>query len=105
MQGDPFSAKSVRALRDYIETQLESVLPALVRHEDSDRAIATSKTLRTLARLCGDWYGGNGKNIIIDAINQTALLGYYEGENIYLNKNQSASSIIIQALNNNEIYI
>ena len=68
LQGDPFTAKSVRALRDYIETQLESVLPALVRHEDSDRAIATSKTLRTLARLCGDWYGSNGKNITIDAI-------------------------------------
>jgi exopolyphosphatase/guanosine-5'-triphosphate,3'-diphosphate pyrophosphatase len=68
LQGDPFSAKSVRSLRDYIEAQLESVLPTLVRHEDSDRAIATSKTLRTLARLCGDWYGGNGKNITIDAI-------------------------------------
>ena len=68
LQGDPFTVKSVRALRDYIETQLESVLPTLVRHEDSDRAIATSKTLRTLARLCGDWYGGNGKNITIDAI-------------------------------------
>jgi exopolyphosphatase/guanosine-5'-triphosphate,3'-diphosphate pyrophosphatase len=68
LQGDPYSAKSVRSLRDYIEAQLESVLPALVRHEDSDRAIATSKTLRTLARLCGDWYGGNGKNISIDAI-------------------------------------
>jgi len=68
LQGDPFTAKSVRSLRDYIEAQLESVLPALVRHEDSDRAIATSKTLRTLARLCGDWYGGNGKNITIDAI-------------------------------------
>ncbi len=68
LQGDPFTAKSVRLLRDYIETQLESVLPTLVRHEDSDRAIATSKTLRTLARLCGDWYGGNGKNITIDAI-------------------------------------
>jgi exopolyphosphatase/guanosine-5'-triphosphate,3'-diphosphate pyrophosphatase len=68
LQGDPFTAKSVRSLRDYIEAQLESVLPTLVRHEDSDRAIATSKTLRTLARLCGDWYGGNGKNITIDAI-------------------------------------
>ena len=68
LQGDPFTAKSMRALRDYIETQLESVLPRLVRHEDSDRAIATSKTLRTLARLCGDWYGGNGKNITIDSI-------------------------------------
>jgi len=68
LQGDPFTAKSVRSLRDYIENQLESVLPNLVRHEDSDRAIATSKTLRTLARLCGDWYGGNGKNITIDSI-------------------------------------
>jgi exopolyphosphatase/guanosine-5'-triphosphate,3'-diphosphate pyrophosphatase len=68
LQGDPFTAKSVRSLRDYIEAQLESVLPTLVRHEDSDRAIATSKTLRTLARLCGDWYGGNGKNITIDSI-------------------------------------
>ena len=68
LQGDPFTAKSVRSLRDYIEAQLESVLPTLVRHEDSDRAIATSKTLRTLARLCGDWYGGNGKNITIDAV-------------------------------------
>ena len=68
LQGDPFTAKSVRALRDYIEGQLESVLPTLVHHEDSDRAIATSKTLRTLARLCGDWYGTNGKIITIDAI-------------------------------------
>jgi len=68
LQGDPFTSKSVRALRDHIESQLESVLPSLVRHEESDRAIATSKTLRTLARLCGDWYSGNGKIITIDAI-------------------------------------
>jgi exopolyphosphatase/pppGpp-phosphohydrolase len=47
---------------------LESILPALVHHQDSDRAIATSKTLRTIARLCGDWYGGNGKVIKSDAI-------------------------------------
>ena len=66
--GDPYAEKSVRALRDYIEERLESILPALVRHQDSDRAIATSKTLRTIARLCGDWYGGNGKVIKSDAI-------------------------------------
>ena len=66
--GDPYSDKSVRSLRDYIEERLESILPALVRHQDSDRAIATSKTLRTIARLCGDWYGGNGKVIKSDAI-------------------------------------
>jgi len=66
--GDPYAAKSIRALRDHIENQLESILPALVHHEVSDRAIATSKTLRTIARLCGDWYEGNGKVITIDAI-------------------------------------
>jgi exopolyphosphatase / guanosine-5'-triphosphate,3'-diphosphate pyrophosphatase len=66
--GDPYSAKSIRALRDHIENHLESVLPALVHHEASDRAIATSKTLRTLARLCGDWYGGNYKTITSEAI-------------------------------------
>ncbi len=68
LEGDPFTAKSIRNLRDHIEGQLESVLPTLVKHEDSDRAIATSKTLRTLARLCGDWYDGNGKIITLDAI-------------------------------------
>jgi exopolyphosphatase/guanosine-5'-triphosphate,3'-diphosphate pyrophosphatase len=68
LEGDPFTSKSIRNLRDHIENQLEAVLPSLVLHEDSDRAIATSKTLRTLARLCGDWYGGNGKIISIDAI-------------------------------------
>jgi len=66
--GDPFTTKSIRSLRDHIEDQLEAVLATSVKHEDSDRAIATSKTLRTLARLCGDWYGGNGKLITLDSI-------------------------------------
>ena len=70
--GDPYTDKSVRNLREYIESQLESVLPALVHHQESDRAIATSKTLRTLARLCGDWYGGNGKVIKADSMRKIA---------------------------------
>lgn len=68
LTGDPYSTKSISNLRDHIEEQLDSILPALVHHQDTDRAIATSKTLRTLARLCGDWFDGNGKNIKIDAI-------------------------------------
>jgi exopolyphosphatase / guanosine-5'-triphosphate,3'-diphosphate pyrophosphatase len=68
LSGDPYSNKSISNLRDHIEEQLDSILPALVHHQDTDRAIATSKTLRTLARLCGDWFDGNGKNIKIDAI-------------------------------------
>ena len=66
--GDPYTGKSIGVLRDHIEEQLDSILPAIVHHQDTDRAIATSKTLRTLARLCGDWFDGNGKNIKIEAI-------------------------------------
>jgi exopolyphosphatase/guanosine-5'-triphosphate,3'-diphosphate pyrophosphatase len=68
LKGDPYTDKSIRALRDHIEDKLEQILPSLVKHQDSDRAIATSKTLRTLARLSGDWFDGNGKNIKIEAI-------------------------------------
>jgi len=66
--GDPHSDKSIRNLRDHIEGHLESVLPTLVHHQDTDRAIATSKTLRTLARIGGDWFDANGKTIKIDHI-------------------------------------
>ena len=68
LKGDPYTDKSLRTLRDHIENKLEQVLPSLVKHQDTDRAIATSKTLRTIARLSGDWFDGNGKNITIDAI-------------------------------------
>ena len=68
LKGDPYTDKSLRTLRDHIEDKLEQVLPSLVKHQDTDRAIATSKTLRTIARLSGDWFDGSGKNITIDAI-------------------------------------
>jgi exopolyphosphatase / guanosine-5'-triphosphate,3'-diphosphate pyrophosphatase len=68
LKGDPYADKSIRALRDHVEEKLEQILPTLVKHQESDRAIATSKTLRTLARLTGDWFDGNGKNITADAI-------------------------------------
>jgi exopolyphosphatase / guanosine-5'-triphosphate,3'-diphosphate pyrophosphatase len=68
LKGDPYTDKSLRTLRDHIEDKLEQVLPSLVKHQDTDRAIATSKTLRTIARLSGDWFDGTGKNITIDAI-------------------------------------
>jgi exopolyphosphatase/guanosine-5'-triphosphate,3'-diphosphate pyrophosphatase len=68
LKGNPYSEKSVRNLRDHVESSLEQILPTMVKHQESDRAIATSKTLRTLARLCGDWFEGSGNNISIDAI-------------------------------------
>ena len=68
LRGDPYSDKSIRGMRDHIENRLEQILPSLVKHQESDRAIATSKTLRTLARLSGDWFDGTGKNITFEAI-------------------------------------
>ena len=68
LEGDPFTKKSIRNLRDYIEANLAEILPSLLMHQETDRAIATSKTLRTLARLCGDWIDGNGKKLKIDSL-------------------------------------
>lgn len=68
LKGDPYTDKSLRALRDHIENKLEQILPSLVKHQESDRAIATSKTLRTLARLSSDWFDGTGKNITVEAV-------------------------------------
>ena len=68
LKEDPYTDKSIRTLRDHIEEKLEQTLPTLVKHQESDRAIATSKTLRTLARLTGDWFDGTGKNITAEAI-------------------------------------
>lgn len=72
LTGDPYTDKSIRSLRDHIEENLEQVLPSMVKHQESDRAIATSKTLRTLARLTGDWFGGNGRNITAEAIRKVS---------------------------------
>jgi exopolyphosphatase/guanosine-5'-triphosphate,3'-diphosphate pyrophosphatase len=68
LSGNPYSQKGISAMREHIESQLEAVLPALVKHQDSDRSIATSKTLRTLARLSGDWFDTNGNIIKFDVI-------------------------------------
>jgi len=68
LQGDPFTKKSIRNLRDHIERDIAEILPTIVQHQDSDRSIATSKTLRTLARICGDWVDGNEKKLRIDSL-------------------------------------
>ena len=68
LRGDPFTKKSIRNLRDHIERDIAEILPTIVQHQDSDRSIATSKTLRTLARICGDWVDGNGKKLKIDSL-------------------------------------
>jgi exopolyphosphatase/guanosine-5'-triphosphate,3'-diphosphate pyrophosphatase len=68
LEGDPFSKKSVRNLRDFVEENIAEVLPSMLQHQETDRAIATSKTLRTLARICGDWIDGNNKILKLDSL-------------------------------------
>src|SRR5450631_1013359 len=41
LSGNPYSQKGIGEMRTHIESQLEAVLPALVKHQDSDRSIAT----------------------------------------------------------------
>ena len=102
LKGDPYTDKSLRTLRDHIENKLEQVLPSLVKHQDTDRAIATSKTLRTIARLSGDWFDGTGKNITIDAIRKisTKLSEMKESERAKLPgvSENRASQIVAGAL-------
>ena len=102
LKGDPYTDKSLRTLRDHIENKLEQVLPSLVKHQDTDRAIATSKTLRSIARLSGDWFDGNGKNITIDAIRKisTKLSEMKESERAKLPgvSENRASQIVAGAL-------
>ena len=68
LEGDPFTKKSIKNLRDYIESQLSDPLASILEYPASDLAIATSKTLRTLARVTGDWANGNGQSLKLEAL-------------------------------------
>ena len=68
LEGDPYSKKSLRRLTDFVDIQIAEVLPTLLQHQESDRSIGTSKTLRTIARLCGDWLQDDAKEIKADSL-------------------------------------
>ncbi|WP_073479446.1 Ppx/GppA phosphatase family protein [Streptoalloteichus hindustanus] len=53
LRRDPPSQREVGALRDWLDAQLVPVARKLRRAGSPDRAVATSKTFRTLARLTG----------------------------------------------------
>jgi exopolyphosphatase/guanosine-5'-triphosphate,3'-diphosphate pyrophosphatase len=50
---DPPSKASVAALREHVDALLAEPAAQLLKHGSPDRVVATSKTLRTLARLAG----------------------------------------------------
>lgn len=53
LAGDPPSARDIAGLREHVGAQLAEVLPRLLAVGRPDRGVATSKTLRSLARLDG----------------------------------------------------
>jgi exopolyphosphatase/guanosine-5'-triphosphate,3'-diphosphate pyrophosphatase len=60
LAGDPPSAESVRDLRRRIRAEIARDAGALLRGGEPDHAAATSKTFRSLARVCGAAPSGEG---------------------------------------------
>ena len=63
LNGDPYSAKGIKGLEKHAEEVLKDSMPNSLRSHDADHFVATSKTFRTLARICAQWYGDNPKFI------------------------------------------
>ena len=53
LSGDPFDLGQIRELRRKIRVEIASVVPEVLRVGAVDHSVATSKTFRSLARICG----------------------------------------------------
>ncbi|GAA3261513.1 Ppx/GppA phosphatase family protein [Nonomuraea helvata] len=51
--GDPPSPEEVRTLRRHVRTEIARTVGGVVRYGEADRAVATSKTFKQLARIAG----------------------------------------------------
>jgi len=69
LKGDPFTAKSLKGLEEYIEDQIEPLAQSLATFE-KDVAAGTSKTFRTLAKLAQNLYPKLGAHLTLDALDQ-----------------------------------
>lgn len=58
--GDPPSAKQIRELRRDVRSQIAEIQRPLQKVGEPDRVVATSKTFRSLGRLCGAAPSGAG---------------------------------------------
>ncbi len=63
LSGDPYNSKGIKNLEKYAEEILKESMPNSLKAHDADHFVATSKTFRTLARICAQWYGDNPKFI------------------------------------------
>jgi exopolyphosphatase/guanosine-5'-triphosphate,3'-diphosphate pyrophosphatase len=53
LTGDPFDVAKIRELRRNIRVEIATVVPEVLRLGAIDHPVATSKTFRSLARICG----------------------------------------------------
>ena len=58
--GDPPGERAVRELRRHVRTEIARNAGAVLRFGGADHAVATSKTFRSLARVCGAAPSGDG---------------------------------------------
>jgi exopolyphosphatase/guanosine-5'-triphosphate,3'-diphosphate pyrophosphatase len=63
LSGDPYSSKGIKSLEKHAAEVLRDSMPNSLKSHDADHFVATSKTFRTLARICAQWYGDNPKFI------------------------------------------
>jgi exopolyphosphatase / guanosine-5'-triphosphate,3'-diphosphate pyrophosphatase len=58
---DPYTSKGIRSLEKHAAEMLATKIPESLLSHDANHFVATSKTFRTLARICAHWYGNNQK--------------------------------------------
>jgi exopolyphosphatase/guanosine-5'-triphosphate,3'-diphosphate pyrophosphatase len=63
LSGDPYGSKGIKNLEKHAEELIRNSMPNSLKSHDADHFVATSKTFRTLARICAQWYGDNPKFI------------------------------------------
>jgi len=63
LSGDPYGSKGIKNLEQHAEELIRDSMPNSLKSHDADHFVATSKTFRTLARICAQWYGDNPKFI------------------------------------------
>jgi exopolyphosphatase/guanosine-5'-triphosphate,3'-diphosphate pyrophosphatase len=60
LKGDPPDDHQIKALRRFVRAEIAKQAGALLRGGAPDHAVATSKTFRSLARICGAAASGDG---------------------------------------------
>jgi exopolyphosphatase/guanosine-5'-triphosphate,3'-diphosphate pyrophosphatase len=69
LSGDPYSAKGIKSLEKHVEEIIKDSMPNSLKSHNADHFVATSKTFRTLARICAQWYDDDPKFIERSSLN------------------------------------